>query len=62
MAGFCIERRIRWAGLLIGAGLAIQLLTLVWVHPLTFVAFLILGCPLVLGGTLFYLYSLVSTS
>ncbi len=61
MASFSIERRIKWAGLLISAGLAIQLLTLVWIHPLSFIAFLILGCPLVLGGTLIYLYSLVST-
>jgi len=55
-----IEWRIKWAGLLISVGLVIQLLTLIWNHPLSFVAFLCIGCPLVAGGTLLYLYSLVS--
>jgi len=62
MAGSRIEWRIKWAGLLIGAGLVIQLLSLVWIHPLSFVVFLILGCPLVLAGAVLYLYSLVSIS
>lgn len=30
-----------------GAGLIIQMLTLLWNHPLVFVAFLRIGCPLV---------------
>ena len=53
-----IERRIRWAGLLITAGLAILFLSLLWVHPLSFMAFLVVGCPLILVGVLLYLYSL----
>jgi hypothetical protein len=32
---------------LIGAGLLVQLVTLLEVHPLAFVAFLGVGCPLV---------------
>ena len=55
-----IEHRIRWSGLLIGLGLAIQMLTLLWTHPLSFMIFLIVGCPLVGLGILIYLYSLVS--
>lgn len=55
-----IERRIRWSGILIGAGLIIQMLTLLWTHPLAFIAFLLVGCPLVAAGILFYLYSVVS--
>jgi hypothetical protein len=55
-----IEWRIKWAGLLIAAGLIVQLLTLIGTHPLSFVAFLCLGCPLVVGGILLYLFSLVS--
>jgi hypothetical protein len=55
-----IERRIRWSGLLIGTGLIVQLLTLLWNHPLAFVAFLLLGSPLVGAGVLLYLYSLVA--
>jgi hypothetical protein len=55
-----IERRIRWSGLLIGAGLVVQMLTLLWTHPLAFVVFLLIGCPLVGAGVLLYLYSLVA--
>jgi hypothetical protein len=57
-----IEKRIRWAGLLICLGLVVQLLSLIWVHPLSFMAFLVVGCPLMLGGVLLYLYSLVPRS
>jgi len=55
-----LERRIRWSGLLIGAGLVIQLLSLLKIHPLAFVTFLLVGCPLVGAGVLLYLYSLVA--
>jgi hypothetical protein len=54
-----IKRRIRRAGLLIGLGLLVQLLTFVWIHPLAFLTFLTLGCPLVVAGILLYLYTLV---
>jgi uncharacterized membrane protein YczE len=55
-----IENCIRWSGLLIGLGLAIQMPTLLWTHPLSFMVFLLVGCPLVGIGMLVYLYSLVS--
>jgi len=55
-----IERRIRWAGLLVVVGLLVQILTLTWVHPLAFMTFLMIGCPLSLAGVLFYLYSLAA--
>jgi len=54
------ERRIRWASLLVGAGLLVQLASLLIVHPLAFVAFLMVGCPLVAAGILLYLFSLVT--
>jgi hypothetical protein len=54
-----IERRIRWASFLIGAGLLVQLGSLLVVHPLAFVAFLMLGCPLMAAGIVLYLLSLV---
>jgi hypothetical protein len=54
-----IERRIRWASFLIGAGLLVQLGSLLVVHPLAFVAFLMLGCPLIAAGIVLYLLSLV---
>jgi hypothetical protein len=55
-----MERRIRWSGILVFTGLAVQLLTFLWAHPLAFVCFLLAGCPLVGAGILLYLYSLVS--
>ena len=60
MAPPLIERRIRYAGILIAAGLVIQLITFVWVHPLAFMAFILMSCPLVAIGILLYLYSLVA--
>ena len=52
------ERRIRWASFLVGAGLLVQLGSLLVVHPLAFVAFLVVGCPLMAAGILLYLFSL----
>jgi hypothetical protein len=57
-----IERRIKWAGLLIALGLIVQVATFGWIHSLAFVVFLVLGCPLVGIGVLLYLYSLVDAS
>lgn len=54
-----IERRIKWASWLIGAGLLVQLASLLLVHPLAFVGFLMVGCPLVLAGIVLYLLSLI---
>jgi hypothetical protein len=55
-----IETRIKWASLLIGSGLLIQLCTMFRVHPLAFVAFVVIGCPLIGSGILLYLWSVVS--
>lgn len=60
MTATVLERRIRWSGLLIAVGLLLQMLTLPLTHPLAFVGFALLGCPLVAAGMLFFLYSLVS--
>ena len=54
-----IETRIKWASLLIAAGLLIQIGTLFRIHPLAFVAFVVVGCPLIGAGVLLYLWSLV---
>jgi len=60
MSDQVIEKRIRWAGLLVCLGLGVQLMTLMWVHPLAFMTFLTIGCPLTVAGVLLYLYSLVA--
>jgi hypothetical protein len=38
-------------------GLVVQLTTSLWVHPLAFVAFLVVTCPLVAAGILAYFYA-----
>ena len=53
------ERRIRWASFLVGCGLLVQLGSLLVIHPLAFVAFLVVGCPLMAAGIALYLFSLV---
>jgi hypothetical protein len=40
-------------------GLLVQLASLLIVHPLAFVAFLMIGCPLMAAGIVLYLFSLV---
>jgi len=54
-----VERKIRWASFLIGAGLLVQLAALWIVHPLAFMGFLMIGCPLVLAGIVMYVLSLI---
>jgi hypothetical protein len=56
------EKRIRLASVLVCLGLLVLLLTLVRIHPLAFVAFTLVGCPLLLAGILLFLYSIVSHS
>jgi len=53
------ERRIRWASLLVGTGLLVQFASLLTIHPLAFVAFLMVGCPLMAAGIVLYLFSLL---
>ena len=60
MTPVLIQRNIRWSGRLIVIGLVVQMLSLLFTHPLAFVCFLMAGCPLVAAGILFFLYSLVT--
>jgi hypothetical protein len=57
-----IEKRLRLAGGLVCLGLVVLLLTLIRIHPLAFVAFIVLACPLVAAGIFLFLYSIVSPS
>jgi RsiW-degrading membrane proteinase PrsW (M82 family) len=54
------ERRLRIAGIIISAGLLVELFSLRWAHPTAFLVFIILGGALIGIGILFYLYSLIS--
>jgi hypothetical protein len=55
-----IERQIRMAGILLIAGLVVELVTLRWSHPTAFLFFLLLGGALMALGICVYLLSLVS--
>lgn len=59
MESAVVERRIRWSSWLIGGGLLVQFGSLLVLHPLAFVVFLMVGCPLVLAGIVVYLLSVV---
>jgi hypothetical protein len=56
-----LEKHNRRSAVLILLGVAILLATLLWKHPLSFMAFLGLGCPLILIGILHYLYAIASS-
>ena len=55
-----IDRRVRIAAALVGAGLLVEILVLRGVHPSAFLIFVFAGIPLVSAGVLVFLYSLVS--
>jgi len=55
-----ISRRLRIAGVLIVLGLIVEALSLIWNHPLSFVAFLGIGGILLFLGVVVYLTALVS--
>ena len=60
MTTLFLEKRIRRSAVLISIGVLVLLFSLLWKHPLSFMAFLVVGCPLILVGSLLYLYSLAT--
>jgi len=55
-----IHRRLRVSGVLIILGLSVELLSLIRIHPLAFMGFLLVGGGLLSAGVVLYLFSLVS--
>ena len=55
-----LSRRFRIAGILIILGLVVESLSLLWNHPLSFVAFIGIGGLLLAAGIVLYLWSLTS--
>lgn len=55
-----ISRRLRIAGILVFLGLIVEALSLIWNHPLSFVAFVGIGGLLLFLGIVVYLTALVS--
>jgi hypothetical protein len=56
-----ITKRVRIAGVLILLGLIVESLSLMWNHPLSFVAFLAVGGLLLAAGVVVYLLMLLFT-
>src|SRR5262245_35984581 len=54
-----MDSRLRRAGLIVGCGLAIQLFSLLPLHPLAFIAFTALGVPVTGAGIIYFLLSIV---
>jgi len=57
-----IAAKLRKSGILIILGLLVEALTLVWNHPLAFIAFIGISGLLMAIGILLYLWALVSHS
>jgi hypothetical protein len=55
-----VSKRLRLAGILVILGLLVQGVTLLWNHPLAFMAFLGLGGLLLFAGIVIYLFTLIS--
>jgi hypothetical protein len=55
-----ISKKLRVAGVLIILGLMVEGFSLLWNHPLSFLAFLCVGGVLLALGVLIYLLALVS--
>jgi polyferredoxin len=54
-----ITKRVRIAGVLILLGLIVESLSLMWNHPLSFIAFLAVGGLLLAAGVVVYLLMLL---
>jgi hypothetical protein len=57
-----IERALRISGLLLILGIAVEIVSLLWEKPLTFLLFVGVGGLLTFAGIVLYLYSLVPPS
>jgi hypothetical protein len=55
-----IHAKLRWSGAFIILGLIVQALSLLWNHPLSFIAFVTLGGLLLAIGIVLYLLTLVN--
>ena len=54
-----LYRRLRISGALIIAGLLVELLSLVRIHPLAFLTFMFVGGGFLIAGIALYLYSIM---
>lgn len=61
MTRWSLERRLAWSGGLIAAGLAVEVGVSAWIHPLAFITFAVVACPLVGGGMALAFWSMSGT-
>jgi hypothetical protein len=57
-----LEHRLGKAGFLIVTGLIVEIAASSLIHPLAFVAFLLVACPLIMAGMLLFLWALVASA
>jgi hypothetical protein len=57
-----VTRYLRISGVLIILGLLVEALSLIRIHPLSFLAFMFIGGGLLAAGVVTYLYSLVAVA
>jgi len=55
-----LQRKLKAAAYLLIAGLTVEVISLNWAHPTSFLLFIILGGVLVVAGILIYLIALVT--
>jgi uncharacterized membrane protein len=55
-----LTKQLRVAGALIILGLIVQLASLFWNHPLSFLLFVLVGSAILVAGILVYLFAIVS--
>ncbi len=55
-----IEVRVRRAGLIVAAGLSIELLSLIPIHALAFIGFAALGVPVLALGVVLFLLAIAN--
>jgi hydrogenase/urease accessory protein HupE len=59
LSHYGMSRILRLSSVLVAVGLAVEIATLLWFHPLSFVLFAFVGAVLVAAGILVFLVSLV---
>jgi hypothetical protein len=59
MSTTTVERRVRIAALLELAGVSVELITLRWSHPTSFLLFVVLGGLMMAAGILLYLHTAI---
>jgi len=57
-----MTRYLRISGVLIILGLVVEALSLIRIHPLSFLGFMFIGGGLLAAGVVIYLYSLVAVA